>query len=222
MRSDDESVGRSTYEGLVRLTFLCGRGLDPADLMHRFLVAMRPSIPAVGMWLFQGGRLIAEDADTGMPPIDPPAASPPGLAPELDAHGRIVVTILPAMVLVCQLGRGSVNRATDVVALVARIIALAWQAELVARDEDWDEDYLAAKSSFKRRWLRSLLRRHDGNVSAAARAAGLSRGTFYAMMAQVGARDPQALEGEASDPVPSPASPPEAQAPRMSPSRRVT
>jgi hypothetical protein len=188
MPSDDESVGRSTYEGLVRLTFLCGRGLEPAELMRRFLAAMRDSVPARGMWLFQGGRLIAADHENGMRTPAEPASLPPGLGPQVDGD-RITVAVLPEMILVCRVADGPVQRAADVVTLVGRIIALAWQAEMVARDEDWDDDYLAAKAAFKRRWLRALLQRHGGVVTSAARAAGLSRGTFYAMMDQVGARE---------------------------------
>ena len=188
MPSDEESVGRSTYEGLVRLTFLCGRGLEPAELMRRFLAAMRDSVPARGMWLFQGGRLIAADHEPGVRTPSEPASLPPGLGPQVEGD-RITVAVLPEMILVCRVADGPVQRAADVVTLVGRIIALAWQAEMVARDEDWDDDYLAAKATFKRRWLRSLLKRHDGVVTSAARAAGLSRGTFYAMMDQVGARE---------------------------------
>ena len=186
---DEESVGRSTYEGLIRLTFLCGRGLEPAELARRFLAAMRPSVPARGMWLFQGGRLIASDADAGVRAPRAPESMPPGLMPQVDSDGEIAATVLPEMMLVCRLDSGSVQRAADVVVLVARVIALAWQAELVARDEPWDDDYLSAKATFKRRWIRALLRRHGGNISAAARAAGLSRGTLYAMIDQVGARE---------------------------------
>lgn len=188
MPSDEESVGRSTYEGLVRLTFLCGRGLEPDELMRRFLAAMRDSVPARGMWLFQGGRLIASDCESGMRIPRVPESLPPGLGPQVDAD-RITVAVLPEMVLVCRIDDGPVQRAADVVTLVGRIIALAWQAEMVARDEDWDDDYQAAKATFKRRWLRALLKRHNGVVTSAARAAGLSRGTFYAMMDQVGARE---------------------------------
>jgi len=200
---DDESVGRSTYEGLVRLTFLCGRGLEPAELMRRFLSAMRDSVPARGMWLYQGGRLLASDHEAGMRAPRAPRSLPPGLGPEVEGDS-IIVAVLPEMVLVCRLDDGPVQRATDVVMLVGRIIALAWQAELVAHDEIWDDDYLAAKATFKRRWLRSLLKRHDGVVTNAARAAGLSRGTFYAMMDQVGARecsgDVAAAVGQTAEP----------------------
>lgn len=189
MPSDDDSVGRSTYESLVRLTFLCGRGLEPAELVRRFLAAMRDSVPASGMWLFQGGKIVAADTARGVRSPRPPESMPPGLAPQFDADGDIVATVLPEMMLVCRLKSGSVQRAADVVTLVARIIALAWQAELVARDEPWDDDYLAAKGMFKRRWIRCLLKRYQGNISDAARAAGLSRGSFYTMMEQVGARE---------------------------------
>jgi hypothetical protein len=188
MPSDEESIGRSTYEGLVRLTFLCGRGLEPEELVRRFLVAMRDSVPAQGMWLFQSGRLIACDHEPGLRQPKVPESLPPGLGPQVDGD-LIWVAVLPEMMLGCRVAAGSVQRAADVVTLVGRIIALAWQAEMVSRDEVWDDDYLAAKSTFKRRWLRTLLKRNGGVVSSAARAAGLSRGTFYAMMDQVGARE---------------------------------
>ena len=188
MPSDDESVGHSTYEGLIRLTFLCGRGLEPDELIRRFLAAIRDSVPARGMWLFQGGRLIAADHEPGLRTPRVPEALPPGLGPQVE-DDKVTVAVLPEMILVCRLADGSVQRAADVVTLVGRIIALAWQSEMVARDEVWDDDYLAAKATFKRRWLRALLKRHGGVVSAAARSAGLSRGTFYAMMDQVGARE---------------------------------
>jgi hypothetical protein len=199
---EEESVGRSTYESLVRLSFLCGRGLDPEELVRRFIVAIRPSIPASGVWLFQGQKIIAVDKDPGEPEPAPPGPVPPGLAPQYEADGTMSAVVLPGMVLICRLSHGSVQRGSDVVALFARILALAWQAESVSRDEPWDDDYLAAKSIFKRRWLRQLVRRHDGNISAAARAANLSRATLYAMMRQVGVSvddeevvDPAALKG---------------------------
>lgn len=184
--SDEESVGRGTYESLVRLTFLCGRGLGPEELAKRFIAAIRPSIPARGVWLYQGERVVAADAEPGerTPPFR--GHLPPGLAPVVDDHGRVDAPVLPGMLMVCRLSTGSVQRATDVVSLAARVIALAWQAELVARDEPWDDDYLAAKAVFKRRWLRSLVRRHGDNLSAAARSAGLSRSSLYAMLEDAG------------------------------------
>lgn len=39
---------------------------------------------------------------------------------------------------------------------------------------------------FERRYVRAILARHQGNVSHAAKAAGLSRGAFYALMKRVG------------------------------------
>ena len=197
MPSDEESVGRSTYENLVRLTFLCGRGLEPDEVMRRFLAAMRDSVPARGMWLFQSGRLIASDHQPGLRTPAIPEALPPGLGPQIEGD-RISIAVLPEMVLVCRLDDGPVQRAADVVSLVGLIIALAWQAELVSRDEVWDDDYLAAKSTFKRRWVRAMLKRHDGVVSNAARSAGLSRGTFYNMMEQVGARLPETAADDAA------------------------
>lgn len=201
MPTDEDSVGRTTYEGLVRLTFLCGRGLEPEELARRFLVAMRPSVPAVGMWLYQGGRIIAADAERGVREPVLPAEPPGGLMPVVAENGEVLAAVLPRMTLVCRLAEGPVQRAADVVALVARVIALAWQAEMVARDEPWDDDYLSAKIAFKRRWLRCLLRRANGSVTVASRAAGLSRGSLYAMMAQVGLRteDVTAQSADAGD-----------------------
>lgn len=188
MPAHEDSVGHSTYEGLVRLTFLCGRGLEPEELTRRFLVAMRDSVPARGMWLFQGGRLIAADHEPGLRTPSIAKSLPPGLGPQVE-DGLVTIVVLPEMVLVCRIAEGPGQRAADVITLVGRIIALAWQAEMVARGEVWDDDYLAAKATFKRRWLRSLLKRHGGVVSAAARAAGLARSTFYAMMEMVGAKE---------------------------------
>jgi hypothetical protein len=204
MPSDEETVGRSTYENLVRLTFLCGRGLEPAELLRRFLAAMRDSVPATGMWVFQGGRIIAADAARGVRAPKAPSSILPGLAPVV-TDNEVVAPVLPEMILVCRLGSGSVQRAADVVSLMARVIALVWQAEMLAHDEAWDDDYLAAKAMFKRRWIRSVVRRNGGNISAAARAGGLSRGTFYNMMDQVGV---QFADGTTKDdgepPAPSP------------------
>lgn len=201
MPSDEETVGRSTYENLVRLTFLCGRGLEPAELLRRFLAAMRDCVPATGMWVFQGGRIIAADAARGVRAPKAPSTIMPGLAPQVNDDNEVVAPVLPEMLLVCRLGHGSVQRAADVVSLMARVIALAWQAEMLAHDEAWDDDYLAAKAMFKRRWIRSVVRRHGGNISAAARAGGLSRGTFYGMMEQVGV---QFAEGTITDDEPPP------------------
>lgn len=195
MPSDDETVGRSTYENLVRLTFLCGRGLEAAELLRRFLAAMRDCVPATGMWVFQSGRIIAADAARGVRAPKAPSALLPGLAPQVNDN-EVVAPVLPEMILVCRLGSCSVQRAADVVSLMARVIALAWQAEMLAHDEAWDDDYLAAKAMFKRRWIRSVVRRNGGNISAAARAGGLSRGTFYNMMEQVGV---QFAEGTVTD-----------------------
>ncbi|MBN8525979.1 MAG: hypothetical protein J0M02_11640 [Planctomycetes bacterium] len=205
MPSDDESVGRSTYESLVRLTFLCGRGLEPAELLRRFLVAMRDCVPATGLWVFQGGRIIASDAARGVRAPKAPSSVMPGLAPQVNDVNEVVAPVLPEMILVCRLGNGSVQRAADVVSLMARVIALAWQAEMLAHDEAWDDDYLAAKAMFKRRWIRSVVRRHGGNISAAARAGGLSRGTFYNMMDQVGVQFAEGtVNDEAEPPKPAP------------------
>lgn len=200
--SDEESVGRSTYESLVRLTFLCGRGLGPEELARRFIAAIRPRIPARGAWLYQGSRLVAADADTGERRPPAPTTMPLGLAPQVNEHGRIAAPVLPGMTLICKLSGGSVQRAADVVSLSARVIALAWQAELVARDEPWDDDYLAAKATFKRRWLRSLVRRHGENLSAAARAAGLSRSSLYSMLQDAGLPTPTKPGSSDAIPVP--------------------
>jgi transcriptional regulator with PAS, ATPase and Fis domain len=44
-------------------------------------------------------------------------------------------------------------------------------------------------SDFERRYVRDLLARHEGNVSSAAREAGLSRPSLYALMKRVGVSD---------------------------------
>lgn len=41
---------------------------------------------------------------------------------------------------------------------------------------------------FEQRYLEALLERHDGNVSAAARQAGLSRVSLYALLRKAGLR----------------------------------
>jgi hypothetical protein len=182
----EESVGRSVYEHLVRLTFLCGRGLPLPDLMTRFLKAMRPSIPASGVWLFRESELIAKSVEDGLTDPPPPLAATPMLAPTVDAEDRIHAFVLPGMVLVCQLKGRSVQRAADVVTLFARIVALAWQAETISRAEPWPDGYVDAKAVFKRRWLTEIIDRHGGNMSAAARSAQVSRVYLYDMMKQLG------------------------------------
>jgi hypothetical protein len=183
---EEESVGRSVYEHLVRLTFLCGRGLPLSDLMVRFLKAMRPSIPASGVWLFRESQMVAKSVEDGLPDPPPPGNTTPMLAPTVDAEDRIHAFVLPGMVLVCQLKGRQVQRAADVVTLFARIVALAWQAETLNRSEPWPDSYVDAKMMFKRRWLTGLIERHDGNISAAARTAQVSRVYLYDMMKSLG------------------------------------
>ena len=179
---EEDSIGRSVYEHLVRLTFLCGRGLPLPELMNKFLKAMRPTVPASAMWLYREHELFARSADDGLADPPPPATALPSLAPTIDDHGLITAYVMPGVTLLCQPRSGPPQRACDVISLLARIVALAWQAETLARAEPWPERYLDAKSVFKRRWLRELLERHHGNVSAAARAAEVSRAYLYEMM----------------------------------------
>lgn len=183
----DESVGSFTYERLVGLTYLCGRGLGPEELARRFLTEIRPCIPATGTWLLHRQQVVAADVESGPDrPVMPELGQPQGLVPLVDEHGGIAVPVLPEMALLCRLAHGSVQRATDVVTLAGRVIALAWRSEMIAREEDWGDDYAAAKSDFRRRYLRSLMRRHGGNISAAARSAGLSRTTLHTLVLEAG------------------------------------
>lgn len=55
------------------------------------------------------------------------------------------------------------------------------------------DDYKTAKGNFQRRWLADLLARYDGNVSACARVAGLSRVTLYELMREHGIKPPAAV-----------------------------
>lgn len=53
-------------------------------------------------------------------------------------------------------------------------------------DKSWQEALEAAKEHFAPRYLRGLLKKHAGNVSAAARAAGVERESFYRLMRRYG------------------------------------
>ncbi len=61
------------------------------------------------------------------------------------------------------------------------------------------EDYRAARDQFEREFLRALLRRHGGSVSAAARASGISRRSFYEKMEKLGISLDETKGGEAGD-----------------------
>ena len=62
---NDESVGSFTYQSLVGLTYLCGRGLGPEELARRFIVEIRPCIPATGVWLLHRQEVVAADVESG-------------------------------------------------------------------------------------------------------------------------------------------------------------
>jgi hypothetical protein len=218
----DESLGLGVYEDLVRLTFLCGRGLATEDLLGRFLATMRPSVPASGAWLYRDGQVLASSAaPTAMPPPAPPADLPI-LVPTVNADRLVSTWVLPGLMLTCRVDAPTRRhqRACDVIGLFARIIALAWQAENVAAGESWPDDYVAAKNRFKRSWLAELVRRHRGNLSAASRASGISRTYLYDNMHALGLLANEASAGSAQvryerdlrevDPVPATPSAPHA------------
>ncbi|MET0659270.1 MAG: helix-turn-helix domain-containing protein [Steroidobacteraceae bacterium] len=46
----------------------------------------------------------------------------------------------------------------------------------------------AATEAFQREWITDVLRRHDGSIAAAARAAGMDRGNFHRLMRRLGLR----------------------------------
>jgi hypothetical protein len=173
------TVGKAAYEDLVRLTFLVGRGLDPADLMKRFLVAMLPRLGATGMWVFSADGLIA--AAGGEPP---PAPDPRwrGLAVDGPVDGLLTASVLPGMVLVVRAERTDSSRTADLIMLVARMLAMAWRAETAIDPAIAQDDFVSAKRAFRAYWLSRLLARHGGNISAAARASGVSRAALHAML----------------------------------------
>ncbi len=178
------------YEELVRLTFLSGRGLTLPKLMERFLRTIRPRIPARGIWLHASAGLVAGDADPGVAAPPAPDLGWRGLRPEHRADGRLIASVLPEVVVDCLVAGTATERAGEVVILFARILALAWQAETVACPEFFVDDYKTAKANFQKRWLVDLLARYEGNVSACARVAGLSRVTLYDLMRDHGLRPP--------------------------------
>lgn len=185
--SDEDSVGRAVYVGLVQLTFLCNRGIPIAELMERFLRTMRPMVPAVGLWLYDKGRLIASDADPGQEPEPPPDAALPPVAPLIDPE-RLSCNafVTEGVTLAVRLGAGRIERASDVVMLMCRVLGLVWQTENAERPMPHIDDYRKAKAAFKKRWLKKLFERHKGGVTAAARAAGLSRVMVYDLVRQTG------------------------------------
>jgi len=184
----EETIGRVVYEELVRLTFLSGRGLTLPKLMERFLRTIRPRIPAMGLWLHGPNGLVASDAEPQI--VMPPA--PPlgwrGMAPEHAGPNRLLASVQPEVVLDCVVAGEALLRASDVLTLFTRILALAWQAESVSCPEFFVDDYRSAKASFQRRWLADLLTRYEGNISASARVSGLSRVTLYELMREHGVR----------------------------------
>ena len=188
---DDDSISRIVYEELVQLTFLAGSGLSLPRLMTRFLKAFRPRIPAQGLWLFDASGCLAQDADDGPLPPPPVTLAWQGLGVRARADGLVEIGVLPEVVLVCRPLTAN-QRTNDVLALFARMLALAWQAEAVSCAGVFVDDYKTAKTAFKRQWLQALLDRHDGNVTASARASGVSRTALYELMRVTGVtiRDP--------------------------------
>ncbi len=184
---DEESVGRGVYESLVRMTYLCGRGLPLNDLLLKFLKVMRVTVPACGVWLHREQTLVVHTVESGISPdVPPPPRSLPALLPIVLPGGFMHAHVLPGLTLTCRLKVENVQRATDVVTLFARIIALVWLAEHVSQSEPLPDDYDSAKDHFKRRWLGELMQRHAGNISEAARAGGVSRVHLYEMLKQYG------------------------------------
>ena len=184
---DEESVGRGVYESLVRMTYLCGRGLPLDDLLLKFLKVMRVSVPASGVWLHREQTLVVCTVESGIcKDIPPPPRSLPALLPIIVPSGLMHAHVLPGLTLTCLIKADNAQRAIDVVTLFARIIALVWMAEHVAKCEPLPDDYDSAKDHFKRRWLGELMQRHAGNISEAARAGGVSRVHLYEMLKQYG------------------------------------
>lgn len=182
----DESISGVVYEELIHLTFLAGSGLSLPKLMTRFLKAFRPRVPASGLWLFHASGCLASDADRGLPEPSPPQLAWKGLCAHPCGDDLLLVSVIPDAVLVCRPKSIGAQRTRDVLALFARMLALAWQAEAVACAGVFVDDYKIAKTAFKRHWLQALLDRHDGNVAASARASGLSRPALYEMMRLTG------------------------------------
>ena len=189
---DEDSVGSSVYQSLVQLTFLCGRGLPTDDLLARFLAAMRPQVPAGGLWLFDNARLAASDHDPDVEaPIPPEASHLIGdLTPRPFADRFLLAPVLPGLTLVVLPAGYNRARSADVVMLMARLLGLVWHSELRGDPAADLDDYAAAKHHFKKRWLRALLQRHGG-VSAAARAANLSRTALYVLMEDLAVPHPR-------------------------------
>lgn len=183
--NDDDSVGTTVYEGLVRLTFLCGRGLPLPELMHRFLTAMQPHVPASGLWLYDHDRLVAQCCEAGIPTPPPPPALATNLAAMVGTDGLIRAHVLPHVGLIVRPLGESGPRTRDVVTLQARLVAMAWHSETRPDPALSQDDYQAAKKAFKFRWLRALLERHPSPTQAAI-AAGMSRANLYTMMEKAG------------------------------------
>lgn len=63
---------------------------------------------------------------------------------------------------------------------------LSLVAESARALADTESDYREARDQFEREYLRALLRRHGGSVSAAAKASGISRRSFYEKIEKLG------------------------------------
>jgi hypothetical protein len=195
-----ESHGsRAIYQDLVQLTFLVGRGMPLEELLTKFLSAMRPRIPARGLWLFRGSQLMASDAEPDTAAPAAPATVPPTHQVQIGADDPLLGQICvmpPSMVLVVRFTGDRVERAGDIMLLCSRLLALAWQCEQFSQLEPIFDDYQLSKMQFKRRFLQRLLNRYRGNVSAASAAAKLSRAALYKMLEQCGMTVDRSLERE--------------------------
>jgi len=92
-----------------------------------------------------------------------------------------LVSVLPDVALISR-GMPATELCRDVLALFARMLALAWQAEAVSLPALALDDYRQAKDAFQREWLSALLDRHGGNRSSAAVSSGLSRARLHQLI----------------------------------------
>lgn len=165
----------------MHLGFLCGQGLGRNALAGRYLRASGPLVPGE-LWLITNGTVLARSSDAELPSAWPATQ---GLG--VSRQGNLLATqVLPECELVVRLTvDAEQERAAEICLLLGRLLAVALLAEdgppglLV-------DDYRQAKRSFKRIWLEALLRRHQGNLSAAARSAGINRATIHDMVTELG------------------------------------
>lgn len=180
-----DSLSSRVYQDLVQLTFLCGRGIPIATVLRRVLDGMRPDIPAEALWFHARGACLARSPDGAhdLPALPaPPATAVPLELPD----GLLAAFVAPGVTLSCRPEAGYRERAGDVLVLGARLVALMWRIDEAEAEARPEVPYRAARARFERRWLAHVLAVHDGNVSAAARAAGVSRVHLYDMMKRHG------------------------------------